>query len=119
MECLQMFGDLNMGKYQWMTPFINSNLTVEHCLHANTVVYNTICDILRNEEVDDDNEVTYHAAWIQLMQAYLWKGISAQHVLYLLGGLSIVPARQVLCRLRDMCWNQCTQEGNAPSPWTR
>jgi hypothetical protein len=36
-----------------MTPFVNSNLTVEHCLHANTVVYNTICDILRKEEVDD------------------------------------------------------------------
>jgi hypothetical protein len=38
MECLQMFGSLNMGKYQWMTPFINSNLTVKHCLHANNVV---------------------------------------------------------------------------------
>jgi hypothetical protein len=46
MECLQMFGGRNMGKYQQMTPFINSNLTVEHCLLANNVVYNTICDIL-------------------------------------------------------------------------
>jgi hypothetical protein len=52
-----------MGKYQRMTPFVNSNLTVEHCLHANTVVHNTICYILRKEEVDD-NEVTYHAASI-------------------------------------------------------
>jgi hypothetical protein len=54
-----------------MTPFINANVTVEHCLHANTVVYNTICDILRKEEVEDGDEVTYHAASIQLMQAYL------------------------------------------------
>jgi hypothetical protein len=84
-----------------MTPFVNSNLTVEHCLHANTVVYNTICDILRKEEVDDDDEVTYHAASIQLVQAYLWKGISAQHVLYLLGGLSVVPAR--FCADSEIC----------------
>jgi hypothetical protein len=47
-----------------MTPFVNSNLTVEHCLHANTVVYNTICDILRKEEVNDNDEVMYHAASI-------------------------------------------------------
>jgi hypothetical protein len=46
MECLQMFGGLNMGKFQQMTPFVNSNLTVEHCLHTNNVVYKTICDIL-------------------------------------------------------------------------
>jgi hypothetical protein len=78
-----------------MTPFINSNLTVKHCLHTNTVEYYTICDILQKKEVDNDDEVTYHAASIQLMQAYLWKGISAQHVLYLLGGLSVVPARFV------------------------
>jgi hypothetical protein len=92
MECLQMFGSLNMGKFQQMTPFINSNLTVKHCLHANNVVYKTICDILRKEDVDHDDEVTYHAASIQLMEAYLWKGILAQHVLYLLGGcLSSLP----------------------------
>jgi hypothetical protein len=42
-----------------MTPFVNSNLTVEHCLHVNTVVYNTICDILQKEKVDNDDEVTY------------------------------------------------------------
>jgi hypothetical protein len=59
-----------------MTPFVNSNLTVEHCLHANNVVYKTICDILRKEDVENDDEVTYHAASIQLMEAYLWKGIS-------------------------------------------
>jgi hypothetical protein len=35
-------------------------------------VYNTICDILQKEEVDNDNEVTYHAASIQLMQASLF-----------------------------------------------
>jgi hypothetical protein len=64
-------------------------------------VYNTICDILRKEEVDDDDEVMYHAASIQLMQAYLWKGISAQHVLYLLGGLSVVPAR--FCANSEIC----------------
>jgi hypothetical protein len=56
-------------------------------------VYKTICDILQKEEDDDDDEVTYHAASIQLMEAYLWKGILAQHILYLFGGLSIVPAR--------------------------
>jgi hypothetical protein len=94
MECLQMFGGLNMGKYQQMTPFVNSNLTVKHCLHANNV--KTICDILQNEDVDNDDEVTYYAVSIQLMQAYLWKGISAQHVVYLLGGLSVAPC-QVLC----------------------
>jgi hypothetical protein len=52
-----------------MTPFVNSNLTVEHCLHANNVVYNTICDILQKEEVDNNDEVMYHAVSIQLMQA--------------------------------------------------
>jgi hypothetical protein len=29
-----------------MTFFVNSNLTVEHCLDANNVVYKTIRDIL-------------------------------------------------------------------------
>jgi hypothetical protein len=53
MECLQMFGGLNMGKFQWMTPFVNSNLTVEHCLQANNVVYKTICDILQKEDVEN------------------------------------------------------------------
>ena len=91
-----------MGKFQQMTPFVNSNLTVEHCLHANNVVHKTICDILQKEDVDDDDEVTYHAASIQLMEAYLWKGILAQHILYLLGGLSIVPAR--FCANSEMHW---------------
>ncbi len=71
------------------TPISLSNIV---CSHANNVVYNTICDILWKEEVDSDDEVMYHAASIQLMQAYLWKN-SAQHVLYLLGGLSVIPAR--------------------------
>jgi hypothetical protein len=84
-----------------MTPFVNSNLNVEHCLHANNVVYKTICDILQKEDVDNDDEVMYHAASIQLMEAYLWKGISAQHILYLLGGLSIVPAR--FCADSEIC----------------
>jgi hypothetical protein len=35
------------------------------------------------------------------MQAYLWKGILAQHVLYLLGGLSVVPAR--FCADSEIC----------------
>jgi hypothetical protein len=100
-ECLQMFGSLNMGKYQQMTPFINSNLTVEHYLHANNVVYKTICDMLQKEANDHEGEVMYHAASIQLMEAYLWKGILAQHVLYLLGGLSIVPAR--FCANSEIC----------------
>jgi hypothetical protein len=65
MECPQMFGSLNMGKYQQMTPFVNSNLTVKHWLHTNNVVYKTICDILQNEDVDNDDEVMYHAASIQ------------------------------------------------------
>jgi hypothetical protein len=98
-----------------MTPFVNSNLTVEHCLHANTVVYNTICDILQKEEVDNDNEVTHHAASIQLMQAYLWKGISAQHVLAVLARWVVRRPCQVLCRLRDMHRNQCAHEGEGSS----
>jgi hypothetical protein len=64
-------------------------------------VYNTVCDILRKEEVDNDDEVTYHAASIQLMQASLWKGILAQHILYLLGGLSVIPAR--FCADSEIC----------------
>jgi hypothetical protein len=64
-------------------------------------VYNTIREILRIEEVDNVDEVTYHAASIQLMQAYLWKGILAQHVLYLLGGLSVIPAR--FCANSEIC----------------
>jgi hypothetical protein len=56
-------------------------------------VYKTICNILCKEDVDHNDEVTYHAASIQLMEAYLWKGILALHVLYLLGGLSVNPAR--------------------------
>jgi hypothetical protein len=93
MECIQMFGGLNMGKYQWMTHFVNSNLTVKHCLHANNLVYKTICDMLWKEDVGHEDEVMCHAVSIQLMEAYLWKGILAQHILYLLGGLSIIPAR--------------------------
>jgi hypothetical protein len=95
-----MFGSLNMGKYQQMTPFINSNLTVEH-LHANNVVYKTICDLLQKEANDHDDEVTYYAASLQLMEEYLWKGILVQRILYLLGGLSIVPAR--FCANSEIC----------------
>jgi hypothetical protein len=35
------------------------------------------------------------------MEAYLWKGILAQHVPYLLGGLSIIPAR--FCANSEIC----------------
>jgi hypothetical protein len=35
------------------------------------------------------------------MEAYLWKGILAQHVLYLLGGLSVIPAR--FCANSEIC----------------
>jgi hypothetical protein len=35
------------------------------------------------------------------MQAYLWRGILAQHVLYLLGGLSVIPAR--FCANSEIC----------------
>jgi hypothetical protein len=98
-----------------MTPFVNSNLNVEHCLNANNVVYKTICDILRQDDVDQDDEVMYHAASILFMEAYLWKGILAQHVLYLLGGLSVVPARFCADSARDMHWNGCPQEGQGSS----
>jgi hypothetical protein len=64
-------------------------------------VYKTICNILQKEDVDNNDEVTYHAASIQLNEAYLWKGISAQHVLYLLGGLSVIPAR--FCANSEIC----------------
>jgi hypothetical protein len=84
-----------------MTPFINYNLTVKHCLHAKKVVYKTICDILQKEDIDNNDEVVYHAMSIQLMEAYLWKGILAQHILYLLGGLSVIPAR--FCANSEIC----------------
>jgi hypothetical protein len=64
-------------------------------------MYKTICDILQKEDVDHDDILMYHVASIQLMEAYLWKGILAQHVLYLLGGLSIVPAR--FCADSEIC----------------
>jgi hypothetical protein len=64
-----------------MTPFVNSNLTVKQCLHANNVVYKTICDILQKEDVDNNDEVMYHAASIQLMEAYLWKGFGTAHTI--------------------------------------
>jgi hypothetical protein len=64
-------------------------------------VYKTICDILQKEANDHNDEVMYHAASIQLMEAYLWKGILVQHVLYLLGGLSIIPAR--FCANSEIC----------------
>jgi hypothetical protein len=35
------------------------------------------------------------------MGAYLWKGILAQHILYLLGGFSVVPAR--FCANSEIC----------------
>jgi hypothetical protein len=35
------------------------------------------------------------------MEAYIWKGILAQHVLYLLGGLSVIPAR--FCADSEIC----------------
>jgi hypothetical protein len=56
---------------------------------------------LGKEDVDDNDEVMYHAASIQLMEAYLWKGISAQHRLFLLGGLSVIPAR--FCADSEIC----------------
>ncbi len=50
---------------------------------------------------DHKDEVMYHTASIQLMDAYLWKGNLGQHILYLLGGLSIVPAR--FCADSQIC----------------
>jgi hypothetical protein len=38
-------------------------------------------------------EVSYHAASVKLMQVHLWRGISAQHVHYLLGALAVIPPR--------------------------
>jgi hypothetical protein len=65
-------------------------------------VYKTICDILQQEGVDHDDEVMYHAASIQLMEAYLWKGILAQHILYLLDGLSVVVHAR-FCADSEIC----------------
>jgi hypothetical protein len=45
------------------------------------------------------------------MQAYLWKGISAQHVLYLLGGLSVVPAHNKVKGLLPLAsLNKCLHD---------
>jgi hypothetical protein len=84
-----MFSGLNNGKYPCLTPFVNSNLFVKHCLQANYGMYKTLCHIL--SEQANGVEVTYHAASLKLMQVHLWRGISAQHVLYLLGGLAVIP----------------------------
>jgi hypothetical protein len=53
-------------------------------------MYETICHILREQA--NGVEVSYHAASVKLMQVHLWREISAQHVLYLLGGLAVIPA---------------------------
>jgi hypothetical protein len=53
-------------------------------------MYETVCHILRKQA--DGVDVTYHTASVKLMQVYLWSGISAQHVLYLLGGLAVILA---------------------------
>jgi hypothetical protein len=37
------------GKYPRLTPFVNSNLSMEHCLQANYCMYETICHILREQ----------------------------------------------------------------------
>ena len=99
LECKEMFGRLNNGKYPHLTPFVNSNLFVEHCLLANYCVYETICHILREQA--NGVEVSYHAASVKLMQVHLWRGISTQHVLYLLGGLAVIPPR--FCAKSEIC----------------
>ncbi len=85
--------------YLHLTPFVNSNLFVEHCLLANYCMYKTICHILREQA--NGVEVSYHAASVKLMQVHLWRGISAQHVLYLLGGLAVIPPR--FCANSEIC----------------
>jgi hypothetical protein len=63
MECLQMFGGLNRGSFnEWLpssTPISLSNIV---CMPTMLCSYKTICDILRKKDVDDNDEVTYHAA---------------------------------------------------------
>jgi hypothetical protein len=39
LECKEMFGRMNNGKYPHLTPFVNSNLFMEHCLQANYCMY--------------------------------------------------------------------------------
>jgi hypothetical protein len=51
------------------------------CDISPSLMYKTICDILQKEDVDHDDILMYHVASIQLMEAYLWKGTSAQQVL--------------------------------------
>jgi hypothetical protein len=99
LECKEMFGRLNNGKYPHLTPFVNSNLFLEHCLLPNYCMYKTICHILREQA--HGVEVSYHAASVKLMQVHLWRGISAQHVLYLLGGLAVIPPR--FCADLEIC----------------
>jgi hypothetical protein len=82
-----MFSRLNNGKYPCLTPYVNSNLSVEHCLQANYQVEETICHILREQA--NGVEVSYHVASVKPMEVHLWRGISAQHALYLLGGLEL------------------------------
>jgi hypothetical protein len=85
-----MFSGLKNGKYPCLTPFVNSNLFMEHCLQANYGMYKMICHILREQA--NGVEVSYHATSVKLMQVHLWREISTQHVLYLLGGLAVIPA---------------------------
>jgi hypothetical protein len=99
LECKDMFSGLNNGKYPRLTPFVNLNLFIEHCLQANYSVYEMICHILREQA--DGVEATNHAASLKLTQVHLWRGISIQHVLYLLGGLTVIPAH--FCANSEIC----------------
>jgi hypothetical protein len=67
LECKEMFGRLNNRNYPHLTPFVNSNLFVDHCLQANYCVYETICHILGGQA--DGVEVSYHAVSVKLIRS--------------------------------------------------
>jgi hypothetical protein len=69
LECKDMFSWLNNRKYPCLTPFVNLNLFVEHCLQANYSMYKTICHILREQA--NGVEATSHAASLKLIWVHL------------------------------------------------
>jgi hypothetical protein len=62
-------------------------------------MYKMICHILREQA--DGVEVSYHTALVKLMEVHLWRGISAQQVLYFHGELVVIPAQ--FCANSEIC----------------
>ena len=100
-QCFVSFDGLNNGPNQRTQPFVNNSLTVRQCLHANIVVFETIQDILMKEAEEGVSEFTFSRASQRLKMVDHWQGLSSQHVLYVLGGLAIVPAR--FCAESEIC----------------